>query len=132
MRASYSPKLNPAAGQELRASLPAIGPRFTAGVVFFLAALQGGDLRRLTGERTLDALEKSPRSDLARKLVAEFGVMRQAFADPTASWQTVPLPFLHEGELQQARLFFRRDDEPQEEAQQGGAAKARALSWKWI
>ena len=98
------------AAQVLDAVIPKPGAKMAAQTLFFLSALRGGDISKWLGDRTLEALEKSNRGDLIRKLSAEFGTLRQFFVDsPSPNWQAAFLPVYHNGDWQQARMFLKKE-----------------------
>ena len=100
--------------QMLHTALPRPDANLAANLMFFLAALRGGDLRSWLGDAPTRALQKiNPalptrlRDDLRQ-------ISRLADEAPGSDWRTVLVPF-HDGErLEQIRLLTRRQDQDEE------------------
>jgi hypothetical protein len=107
---------DPATTRQLFQAMPEIGPKLTSGLLFFIAAAKGGDVRQWLGGRTSDLLEaKLP--ELAARLRADMGQMQQMLADsPLHQWNSAMVPLLYQGALEHARLFFRHEQSTDDEA----------------
>lgn len=114
---------DPMLARELAQTLPTVGPRLMSGLLFFMSAVKAGDLRQWLGNRTVAALEtKLP--DLAARLKGDISQLQQLWNDsPIPQWHSMMVPLMHEGALEQARLFFRHDQEHGETADKTSAAK---------
>jgi hypothetical protein len=90
------------------ASLPTTGPQLAAGMAFFLNAVFGAKMQDWLGRDLLRALETQQRGDLASRLADDFAELARLSQDSFgAEWRTVMLPVLHDGVLQQIRLYLR-------------------------
>lgn len=90
--------------------LPTAGKHTLSDVLFLLAALKGGDLRRFIGEARTKEMETSA-PDLLARLGAEFTALRGMAiesADPQG-WNLHTLPFLASGQLEPVRLYHKRN-----------------------
>lgn len=107
--------------------LPGIGPKLTSGILFFLAAVKGGDIRQWLGTRVTDELEKKAPELLAR-LRGDMNQMQQLVAEtPGRQWSIAMLPMFVEGQLEQARLFFRQEDAAEGETGKKGGRQHRFI-----
>lgn len=88
----------------------------SSGMMFFLSALQGGDVKSLLGERNMKMLQERGHGELLQKLQGEFGLMRQLYADaPPQQWQALFVPVLVEGEVKPLRIYTKRDRKKNEQ-----------------
>ncbi len=112
---------NPQLAAQLTQQLPQAGPQLASGLLFFLAAVKNGDPRQWLGGRVMAALETTV-PGIAGKLRADMTQLQQFSAEaPKGNWSVVMLPIMQDGQLEQARLFFRHDREPGEGLKKGGA-----------
>jgi hypothetical protein len=110
-------------------ALPRPGPRFASTMLFFLAALRGGDLGAWLSATTAQALERAGRGDLVARLKQDFGRMSRLAAEPApGEWRGYLVPVFDDGALSQVRLFVRRpESDPESDGEDGGpAASERA------
>ncbi|MCC7045684.1 MAG: hypothetical protein IT562_03140 [Alphaproteobacteria bacterium] len=101
---------DPAAAQAaLGRAVAQPGPRLAAGLLFLVAALRGGDVGMLLGERAARALERTGRGAVLGRLGEELGVLNRLATQPTGDWRAFFLPVQHpEGPITPVRLFFRQ------------------------
>ncbi|MDE3016680.1 MAG: hypothetical protein KGI29_07180 [Pseudomonadota bacterium] len=108
----------PTAAQSMMPSLPAVSgaataappPNFSTGLMLFMAALKGGDFTNWLGQSDVQWLQDQGQGDLVKKAAAEFSAMARQYAAPAPErWQALFFPVAVAGELQQARLFVKRD-----------------------
>lgn len=85
--------------------------QLSSGLMFFVAALRGGDFRNWLGESNVRWLQQNGHDGLVKKAEAEFFTLARAFTDVPVSqhWQSVFFPVAVDGQLQQVRLFLKRD-----------------------
>lgn len=116
----------PAVAREIMQQIPNIGHKLTSGLLFFIAAVKGGDLRQLLGARALQTLElKAP--EIAARMKQDMAQLQQFLTDsPLTNWSSVMVPMLYNNQLEHARLFFRHDQE-QEGAKGGKGADQRFI-----
>lgn len=99
-----------AAARLVAGALPQTGPRLATGIVFFMAALFGGRLQDWLGNDLARVIERAGRPALMARLRDEFGHLGRLANEPVSSdWRVVPLPLLHNGVVEQLRLYLRRD-----------------------
>jgi len=81
------------------------------GLMFFMSALKGEDFKSWIGRHNIQWLEDNGHEGLVRKASGEFSAMAKQFNESSASqqWQTLLFPIAVDGEVQQARLFVKRD-----------------------
>lgn len=91
--------------------LPNTGKSLTHGILFFLTALKGGDVRGWFGNKTSRSIDdKLP--ELLSRLGVDFKALQQASIESTQQgWLSTIIPLLHEQTLHQARLFIRHEQE---------------------
>jgi hypothetical protein len=113
----------PDVARALSAQIPTIGPKLASGLLFFIAAVKGGDVRQWLGSRAVQTLEdKSP--GLLGKLRQDMGQLQQLLTDsPLQQWNSIMLPMLFGDHLEHARLFLRRD--PEQDGGEQGQKKGR-------
>lgn len=111
---------DPTGGRDTMQMLPHLGPKLTSGLIFFLAAVKGGDIRQWMGGRRFDQLElKMP--ELAAKLKGDMVQLQQLFLhSPLDQWSGVMLPMLHGDQLNFARLYVRNEAEDKGSKSSGG------------
>ena len=99
-------------GQGNGPALPSPGPRLASSLLFFLAALNGGDpgewLSGLANGRFARGLEERGRKPLLRQLAADLGQMGR-LTDGSGDWRLLAIPFADGQQVHPLRLFLRRD-----------------------
>ena len=92
--------------------------KLTSDLLFFIAAIKGGDVAAFFGKRASQTLE-SKALDLLGKLRSDVSQLQQlAGESPGKSWSMLILPVMIEGHIEQARFFYRQ--ESGEKEQQAG------------
>ena len=91
-------------------NLPQAGPRLTTGLLFFLAALQGGKLEGWPGQAGREVLERVGQSELANRLGPEFLQGQRVVAEGGSEWRLFLLPFFDGSKLQPLRFLLRGRD----------------------
>jgi hypothetical protein len=113
---------DPPAAHDMMAALPQMGHKLASGMLFFMAAVKGGDLQQWLGKRAVSALE-SQLPELAAKLKGEMGQIQQLMLhSPLDHWSGVMIPMLHEGQIDYARMYL-RDEQSEGGEKQGGKGK---------
>ncbi|MDX2072745.1 MAG: hypothetical protein SFX19_00075 [Alphaproteobacteria bacterium] len=85
-------------------------------ILFFIAALKGGNFRDWLGNTNVKALEEKGYGSLVRKAEGEFLQMARQFAEPLpGNWQSNFFPVMVAGELQQVRAFVKREKKKDEQ-----------------
>lgn len=111
---------NPAlARQVLNTALPQPNAGLTAGIIFFLSALKGGDVRAWTGEAPIRLLERI-RPNLATRIKDDFTTLARLADEPAANdWRVALIPLDTGAEIQQIRLLLRRHADEEEDGEEG-------------
>ena len=99
---------SPADAQRLMQSvLPQPGPHLALAMLFFMSALQSGNLRGWLGEQATQALARE-RRPLLERLVDDFMQMQRLATDTSSSeWRAHLIPLFADSQLQQLRVFMR-------------------------
>jgi len=108
-------KLPPVDAQAAMRIMPQIGgagmARFTTPVLFFLAALRGGDMTAWMGERNSNLLRGEGRSDLIGRLERGFSALGKSFREPVpvpgGELRSVSLPMLFGPDLSRLQFHVR-------------------------
>ncbi len=107
----------------LQTALPRADGNLTTNVLFFLAAVRGGDLRSWLGDGPTRALSRA-NPGVVQKIREDLGQLSRLADDPTTGdWRVMMLPFMNGPQLEQIRILTRRQSE--EEAEEGGAPGTR-------
>lgn len=87
----------------------AVSPQaISAGLMFFVAALRGGDFRNWLGRDNASWLEEHGHAKLLAKAEGEFTTISRTFNE-LQPWQTLFFPFALAGEVHQVRMFVKRE-----------------------
>ncbi|MFQ6018015.1 MAG: hypothetical protein ACE5KF_07445 [Kiloniellaceae bacterium] len=89
-------------------AIPQPGPKLASGLLFFLAALSGGQLSGWLGGQTAQALKDAGRAGLLARLGRDFGQLSRFTEPADGEWRLFPIPLFDGGRLDQLRLFLRR------------------------
>jgi hypothetical protein len=110
---------DPAAARNMvQRVLPQAGGPMTTGMLFFLAAIMTGDLRRWMGEEAMRVLQRSG-GNLLDRLRQDVGEMQRMANEPSGQeWRSYLIPLLAGVDLQQLKLFIRGEKEPDEDGKQ--------------
>lgn len=99
--------------------LPQPGPRLVVDLLAYVAGLRSGKPPPWLGAVSA-SLTRAGHSELAARLVDEFGQTARLTADPPAGdWRTFLIPIYHEARLHQIRMFLRRDRQGDGDADSG-------------
>lgn len=86
------------------------GHSITTGLMAFLAAMKNTDFRSWLGKDNARWLDESGQEGLMKKAVGEFMSMARQFSEAQPHhWQPLFFPVAVEGQIQQLRLFVKRD-----------------------
>ncbi|MEQ1789845.1 MAG: hypothetical protein ABL857_05315, partial [Rickettsiales bacterium] len=86
-----------------------------AALLTFTSTLKSGDFRSWLGRGNVKWLENNGHESLLKKAEGEFLSISRQFTDaPEKQWQSLFFPIAIEGELQQVRLFIKRDRKEKE------------------
>jgi len=87
--------------------IPQPGPRLASGLLFFIAALSGGDVNRWLGDRGTQALKDAGRGSLLARLGQDFGQLSRQVESGGGDWRLFLIPMLDGNQVQQIRFFER-------------------------
>lgn len=77
-------------------------------VMFFLAAVQAGDVKSWFGERVLDTLRQMDKGDLANRLSQEFGGLQRLGGETLpGDWRPMPIPLLWQDEVHKIMMYYK-------------------------
>ena len=104
----------------VNAIIPRPDAHLGANILFFLAALRGGDIRGWLGDGPGRLLQRV-RPDLMARLKDEFGRLARLAEDPgPGDWRIALIPFHNGAQIERIRLFLRRRGEDEEEGEGEG------------
>ncbi len=91
-------------------TIPQPGQQLTASLMFFVAALRGGNVRTWVGDRGAAMLESAGSIDLLARLTAEFsGTSRTMAEPPPGDWRSLSIPFQHGHQLSELAVHYHGD-----------------------
>jgi len=100
----------PAAQSEAVArALPQIGPRLASGVLFFLSALNQGNVAGWLAKAGITG-EVGDRRDMLDRLGREFAGLSRSIETTAGEWRFVNLPLWSDQGLRELRCFFRHQE----------------------
>ena len=121
----------PAASSTLASVLPqANNPaQMAPAILFFVAAIRGGDLSGLLSENSLNALKGSDKgSSLLTRLGQEGGALNRLAADPVSQdWRAMSIPMVYEGEIQKIALYYKHDHPPEDQDDASEKGRSRFI-----
>ncbi len=111
------------AQQLVNSFIPRPDAGLTSGLLFFLTALRGGDMRSLIGEAPMRLIE-SRRPNLAGRVSEDFTALARIADEPGPSdWRVALIPINTGAEIEQIRLLMRQHGSDDEEATDTGDSR---------
>jgi hypothetical protein len=98
-----------AQGESIARALPQVGPRLASGVLFFLSALNQGNVAGWLARGAAPG-DHGDRGDLLDRLGREFAGLSRNIETSAGEWRLVNLPLWSEQGLRELRCFFRHQD----------------------
>ncbi len=93
----------------LNTRIPSPNSQLGANLLFFLTALNGGNINKWLGQDFQQSLEKLGRRDLFRSLSDEFANLARVNSETGGQeWKTMVFPFYNQDVLRQLRMFYRQ------------------------
>ncbi|MEO5338351.1 MAG: hypothetical protein H7841_15895 [Magnetospirillum sp. WYHS-4] len=112
-----------AARQVLSQSVPRLDSNLAAGMLLFLTALKGGDIKGWLGEGPLRVLERA-RPGVAARLKEDFGDRSKLSEEKTSDgWKVMAIPLQNGQALEQMRMMTRQHPEDEPESEGGGGTR---------
>lgn len=90
-------------------AMPQPGARLASDLLFLISALRGGELTVWPGAQALEGLERAGRGDLIPRLGADLAQAARSADGTPGDWRLLALPFYDGSQLQQLRLYLRRN-----------------------
>lgn len=89
--------------------------------LFIMAALRGGDLSNILGEKAQDILRGQGKGNLISRLSQEGSIINRMSADtPPTDWRSLTLPMAWENEIHKIALHYKHDHPDGEDNDKGG------------
>lgn len=89
---------------------PASPQNLGPAILFFIAAVKGGDMQSWLGDRAVDAVKKGGKGTLLNRIGQEFSNLSRLFETPgTGEWRSHLLPLWWQNDIQQIALHVKRD-----------------------
>jgi hypothetical protein len=109
--------------------VPAAGPGLSSSILFFLSALNSGQVGNWLGRPTLNQLQREGHGDLTARMDQDLIQIGRLSDSGGAEWRTLFLPFLDDGQIRQLRLFMRNrnDEDGEDSGDQPGSNATRFL-----
>jgi len=93
----------------LNSRIPTANTNLGASLLFFLSALNGGNINKWLGQDVQLTLEKAGQGDLFKSLSDDFTALSRLNSDAGGNdWKTLVFPFYSETRLQQLKMFYRK------------------------
>ncbi|MBL4667070.1 MAG: hypothetical protein JKY04_06810 [Sneathiella sp.] len=93
----------------LNTRIPSPNSQLGANLLFFLTALNGGNINKWLGQDFQQSLERMGQRDLFRSLSDEFTNLGRINSETGGQdWKTMVFPFYNEDTLRQLRMFYRQ------------------------
>lgn len=94
---------------------PAQPAKIPAAILLFIAAVRSGDLNNWLGEKNIDALRRTGRSEFISRMSREFTGLNRLAAEPvTPEWRGMAIPMMGQGEVDKIHLYYRHSDTDQD------------------
>ncbi len=119
-------QLSPQATQTLINIIPspANPVQMSPAMLFFLAAVRGGDLTQWIGERAVETLRREGRAPILSRLAQESSALNRLAAEPLPQeWRAVTLPMYHQGEIHKIALHYRHERAPDDGGEAAGGLR---------
>lgn len=95
---------------------PANPAAMAPAILFFVAAMRGGDIQSWLGEKALEILRRAGKADISGRLTREASTLARMAAEPVSQdWRTLSLPLYWNGDVQKLQLYYRHDRPPQKD-----------------
>lgn len=94
---------------------PAQAAKIPAAILLFIAAVRSGDLNNWLGEKNIEALRRTGRSEFISRMNREFSGLNRLASEPvTSEWRGMVIPMMGQGEVDKIHLYYRHHDADQD------------------
>lgn len=89
--------------------------KIPAAILLFIAAVRSGDLNNWLGEKNIEALRRTGRSEFISRMTREFAGLNRLASEPvTSEWRGMAIPMMGQGEVDKIHLYYRHHDADQD------------------
>jgi hypothetical protein len=90
--------------------------QMSPAILFFVAAVRGGDLTQWLSDKTIDVLKGTGKNSLLSRLTQEVAGLNRIATEPfSQEWRAINLPMFAQGEMQKLALYYRHEHEGENE-----------------
>ncbi|MBM3554337.1 MAG: hypothetical protein FJX47_02140 [Alphaproteobacteria bacterium] len=118
---------DPQLAQALTARLPGPNAMMTANMMSFIGAVNAGDAKAWLGADVTKALKKAGKGDLIEKLEGDFQKLHKLAGETPGGWQTHIVPMFDGQEVQQIRMFMKRNRRKKDDEDGANRPSTRVL-----
>lgn len=109
--------------QVMQNAMPRLDAQLTTNIIFFLAALRGGDIRTWMGDGPIRVLDRI-RPDLSGRLRDDMVQMTRVNDDPASGeWRMLVMPFMNDGDIERIRMLMRDDENTDDDEKDKGGSR---------
>lgn len=109
--------------QVMQNTMPRLDAQLTTNIIFFLAALRGGDIRTWMGDGPIRVLDRI-RPDLSGRLRDDMVQMTRVNDDPASGeWRMLVMPFMNDGDIERIRMLMRNDENGEDDEKDKGGSR---------
>lgn len=119
-------QMSPQAAQSLARIVPspAAPNQLGAAALLFVAVLRAGDINGWLGDRKIDSIVKSGKSNVMSRLLQDMTNAGRSNADSgPADWKSYPLPMLWQNEISKVMLHLKSERDPQDKENKDGSTR---------
>lgn len=120
---------NAITAQSMAAIIPNTGntARMGPAILFFMAAIRGGDFQQWMGEKTTDILRREGRGNLLQRISGELGALVRVAESGGGDWRPVAIPLIHQQEIHRIVMHSKREDGDKNEDSDSSSRGTRFL-----
>lgn len=116
----------PQKGNSLLSRLPVLGENFVSASLSFIKTLASGNANKILGDDSISNIRQNGRADLIQKFFGELANLTGIFSakpeQQQTGWAASLVPFVFQGEVQQARIYVKRDAQNRKQSPDGQSA----------
>ena len=110
----------PQAASAMVASTPSPSnpAQMTPAILFFVAAVRGGDITQWLGSKATDILKTQRGGQALNKLMGETQTLSRVAAEPTPQdWRALNVPIYYEGDMHKIGLYYRHENDEHDDSE---------------